>query len=123
MKAIVLFSALLLAAAPALACRAPDNAVQAGPVSFAPQPSPIPLNKPFALQIAACAAKPDRIAVDATMPAHRHGMNYRTTVTQLAPGEFRAEGLLFHMPGEWEIVFDLFYGERRERQTHRVTLR
>lgn len=122
MKAIVLFSALLLAAAPALACRAPDNAVQAGPVSFAPQPSPIPLNKPFALQIAACAAKPDRIAVDATMPAHRHGMNYRTTVTQLAPGEFRAEGLLFHMPGRWDLTFDVVAGGATQRVTSTMTV-
>ncbi len=115
--------ALWLAAAPALACQAPENSTQTGPLSFAAQPSPIPLNQPFALQMAVCASKPDRIAVDATMPAHRHGMNYRAVVTPLAPGEFRAEGLLFHMPGEWEIVFDLYYGERRERLTHRVTLR
>lgn len=112
----------LLAAAPALACRAPENAMQTGPLSFAALPAPIPLGQPFALKLAACDAKPDRVAVDATMPAHRHGMNYRATVTQTAPGEFRAEGLLFHMPGEWEFVFDLWYGERRERLTHRVTL-
>lgn len=116
-------SLLVMAAAPAWACKTPENAMRAGPLSFAAQPSPIPLNKPFALQMAACTAKPDRIAVDATMPAHRHGMNYRTTVTQVAPGEFRAEGLLFHMPGEWEFVFELYYGERRERLTHRVTLK
>jgi hypothetical protein len=120
---IVAVLAVLLAAAPALACKAPEDAMQAGPLSFAARPSPIPLNKPFALQMAACDVKPDRIAVDATMPAHRHGMNYRTTVTQVAPGEFRAEGLLFHMPGEWEFVFDLYFDERRERLTHRVTLK
>ena len=119
----LLAAVLLLAATPAFACRAPENAMQAGPLSFAALPAPIPLGQPFALKMVACDAKPDRVAVDATMPAHRHGMNYRPTVRQTAPGEFRAEGLLFHMPGEWEFVFDLYYGERRERLTHRVTLR
>lgn len=123
MRLLAAVFALLLTAAPAWACRAPENAMQAGPLSFATAPNPIPLGQPFALSLAACAAKPDRVSVDATMPAHRHGMNYRPTVTQLAPSEFRAEGLLFHMPGEWEFVFDLYYGERRERLTHRVTLK
>ncbi len=29
--------------------------------------------------------------VDADMPAHRHGMNYRATVATLSPGGYRAE--------------------------------
>jgi len=45
------------------------------------------------------------------MPEHRHGMNYRPEVKPLAPGRWRAEGLLFHMPGKWEFVF-VVDGER-----------
>ena len=47
------------------------------------------------------------LAVDADMPAHRHGMNYRASVTALGDGRFRADGLMFHMAGRWRILFDL----------------
>ena len=58
---------------------------------------------------------PENVAVDAWMPEHRHGMNYRPTVTRLAPGRWRAEGLMFHMPGRWELVFTVD-GERLARE-------
>jgi hypothetical protein len=41
------------------------------------------------------------------MPEHRHGMNYQTSVVPHGDGGYRAEGLLFHMPGRWELVFEL----------------
>ena len=68
----------------------------------------------FSVDVAACAksgAAPRRLQVDAHMPEHRHGMNYRPEVKPLAPGRWRAEGLLFHMPGKWEFVF-IVDGER-----------
>ena len=34
-------------------------------------------------------------------------MNYRPSVSRLGPGLYRAEGLMFHMPGRWELVFEL----------------
>jgi hypothetical protein len=45
------------------------------------------------------------------MPEHRHGMNYKPGIRPVGAGRFRAEGLMFHMPGRWEFVFDLG-GER-----------
>ena len=58
---------------------------------------------------------PAHISVDATMPAHGHGMNYRPTVAIAGPNEFSVQGLLLHMLGLWrfEIRFKLF-GERRQ---------
>jgi hypothetical protein len=41
------------------------------------------------------------------MPEHRHGMNYRTKVVPLGPGRFHSEGWLFHMPGRWELLFEI----------------
>jgi hypothetical protein len=41
------------------------------------------------------------------MPEHRHGMNYRPSVTRRGDGRFTASGLLLHMPGRWEFSFDL----------------
>jgi hypothetical protein len=64
----------------------------------------------FVLDIALCApagqALPATLRVDASMPEHRHGMNYRPGVSARADGQFRAEGLMFHMPGRWELVFE-----------------
>jgi len=78
-------------------------------LSFHTVPERVTLGEHFVVEFAACAKDGGRavaaIAVDAWMPEHRHGMNYRPSVTALGGGRFRAEGLLFHMPGRWEFVF------------------
>ncbi len=33
-------------------------------------------------------------------------MNYRPSVKPQGAGLYRAEGLMFHMPGRWELVFE-----------------
>jgi hypothetical protein len=43
---------------------------------------------------------------DARMPEHGHGMNREPEIESQGPGEFRVSGLLFHMPGYWELYFD-----------------
>ena len=49
------------------------------------------------------------------MPQHGHGMNRVPEVRALAGGRFRVEGLFFHMPGRWELYFDVTQGARTER--------
>ena len=65
----------------------------------------------FAIDIALCprggAPAPAALRVDAHMPEHRHGMNYQASVSPRGAGRYRAEGLMFHMPGRWELVFEL----------------
>ncbi len=82
----------------------------------APRPWPVPVGQHVALDILLCAAPgsplPQGLQVDAEMPAHRHGMNYRATVRPLGGGRFVAEGLLFHMPGRWRLLFDV--GDARQ---------
>jgi hypothetical protein len=71
-------------------------------------PQPVPLAQFFTLDFAACARSGEQITpprVDATMPQHGHGMNYRPTVESLGDGRFRASGLLLHMPGRWQLSF------------------
>jgi cytochrome c peroxidase len=82
---------------------------------------PIEVAKHFALDIAVCPKAnnpvPESIKVDAQMPEHRHGMNYAPTVEALGPGRWRAEGLMLHMPGRWEFVFELRAAGATDRLT------
>lgn len=59
----------------------------------------------------------ERIVVDANMPAHRHGMNYTPVKTMLEAGHYKASGLLFHMPGQWQIIVDTFSASISQRHT------
>lgn len=56
-----------------------------------------------------------RLEVDAAMPDHRHGLNSTPTVSGNAGEGFAVEGLLLHMPGYWEIYFDVTTGPVTER--------
>ena len=68
----------------------------------------IPLARPFFVLVSICSETAvGRMRVDATMPAHRHGMNYTPKVTALGGGAFRVDDMLFHMPGLWELQVDV----------------
>ena len=92
------------------------------------QPENVTIGLHFAVELALCikdsaAAKPDSVRVDAHMPEHRHGMNYKTKVDSPAPGRYRAEGLMFHMPGRWEYIFEVRAGTNTERLTTSVVMK
>jgi len=55
------------------------------------------------------------LTVDARMPQHGHGMNREPIVEDLEGGGFRVTNLYFHMPGYWEVYFDLTRGAVTER--------
>ena len=98
-------------------------------VTFEPSRTPIPMNESFDLQFTvapnAKAGKTDDLSVqvDARMPAHGHGMNRAPKLTRQVDGSFKAEGLLFHMPGHWELYFDISEGGRTERAQVDVDLK
>lgn len=60
---------------------------------------------------------PKAIRIDADMPAHGHGMNTKPRVTKVEDGKWKVEGLLFHMPGDWELYVDVGEGQSLERAT------
>jgi hypothetical protein len=101
---------------PALAAPAPQQ-VESGQlrVVFAPRPWPIAVGQHFAVDGVVCGpagqAAPVLLRVDAEMPLHRHGMNYRATVQMQGDGRFVADGLMFHMPGRWRFVFEIDPGD------------
>ena len=95
-------------------------------IAYALTPDPIPVGQHFVVEFAVCARagsrSPQAVRVDANMPDHKHGMNYRPGVTTNGAGTYRAEGLLFHMPGRWHLTFDLVTGATTERVTETILL-
>ena len=48
------------------------------------------------------------ISVDGGMPAHAHGLPTQPRVAaNLGDGNYRLEGVRFHMPGSWEITITI----------------
>lgn len=85
-------------------------------------PDPWPVNELFTLEATVergCdpPRRPvdARLRVDAAMPEHRHGMNTDAVVTPLGNGRFGVAGMLLHMPGRWEMHFDVTDGGVTER--------
>ena len=71
----------------------------------------IPLSAPFEADVTICpleSGTPSRIAVDATMPAHQHGMNYDPEIVSGVDGVYEVTGLFFHMPGVWRFEVTAF---------------
>ncbi len=96
----------------------------AGPVVlvFAPRPAALAVGRHFELDVVVCGSA-QLLAVDAEMPAHRHGMNYRATVQPAGAGRYVVQGLMFHMPGRWRYQFTLQSGGRRLLLAQDVELR
>lgn len=90
------------------------------------EPTPLPLNELFGLRVEvtprADAPAVDAVSVDADMPEHGHGMNTRPQVTA-GEGTWRVEGMLFHMPGTWELYVDVESGGIVERAVIPIELR
>jgi len=75
-------------------------------VRFAPRDGRLAVGRHFELAGTVCGAA-RLLRVDADMPAHRHGMNYRPTFSTADAGAFEARGLMLHMPGIWRFRFEL----------------
>ena len=79
-------------------------------VEVRPSPDPIPLNEPFELTVhlrpGDDPAQPLRgrtLLVEGWMPGHGHGMLRQSQVDDRGDGSYRVRGMLFHMPGDWEL--------------------
>lgn len=96
-------------------------------IAYRTAPSPVPVGRHFAVDFVVCpaagAAPAQEVRVDANMPAHKHGMNYRATVVRARDGTYRADGLLFHMPGRWELTFDVVQGNGTQRLASSLDVR
>lgn len=96
-------------------------------VSYRTRPERIEVGRHFTVELTVCpriadGSRPDSVRVDARMPEHRHGMNYKAAVTAEGDGRYRADGLLFHMPGRWELIFEVRAAGQTDRLTGSVDL-
>jgi hypothetical protein len=100
-------------------------------VTLSATPLPIKLNVPFNIQFSVVPrgsaeqlqATDLQVIIDAQMPTHSHGMNRQPELTVLADGSYLAHGMLFHMPGHWELYFDITQSGRTDRAEIDVELK
>jgi hypothetical protein len=80
-------------------------------LAFAPRPTPIPVNKPFSLDIVLCSLPgqplPGSLQVDAENPTTHQALGRRITVRPTGGGRFTAEGLVLPKAGAWRLTFKL----------------
>ncbi|MEH6547168.1 MAG: hypothetical protein V7701_12095 [Sneathiella sp.] len=81
-------------------------------------PEEIVVGKPFSVDLwigdKTGSAFEGEIIAGATMPLHKHGMNYKPSISSLGDGKYRLEGFVFHMQGQWQFLFDLREGGHSE---------
>ncbi|BBK41281.1 hypothetical protein STVA_13010 [Allostella vacuolata] len=88
-------------------------------LAYRPEPAELETDQLFALRVVLCGRDggpvPLLVRVGAWMPDHGHGMNYATILTAEGDGYWRIDGMMFHMPGRWELVFDVGTPLRTDR--------
>lgn len=102
-------------------------------VEITPDPNPIPFQELFTLELRVLdpSDKETLLAdvqvdqVRATMPAHKHGMKVKPSITARGDGTFLVEGMKFHMQGprehgRWVIEAVLNDGERVDKVSYAV---
>jgi len=77
-------------------------------------PAAVPLGAHFSVRLHFCGPVVRRIKLRGWMPDHQHGMNYRPTITRSGMAA-QAKGLLFHMPGKWQLILDIAGSGKREK--------
>lgn len=91
-------------------------------IAYIAEPRIIPSNELFALDIwmiheDGTPVNPEHyeLIVDADMPQHGHGMIVQPSIQRLDNGHYRVTDMLFHMPGYWELYFDVRHDGITER--------
>jgi hypothetical protein len=126
------FTVFVIAALPAAAqsCPALEGARKVESdryiLSYRTEPAKLAVGQHFTIEMAVCTKSgqpaPDGLRVDGFMPEHNHGMNYKAVVKPVGSGRYGATGLMFHMPGKWDFIFEVRGGGKTDRMTHTVIL-
>jgi len=118
----ILFHCLLLLVPQAGACDLDDARLvrdENRAVYYRIEPVPLESGRHFTMRFQFCregrALELKRFKLDASMPAHGHGMNYRASSRRTGAGAYSVEGMLFHMPGQWRISVEYAYADNRRQ--------
>jgi len=90
-------------------------------VSFTSSLDPIPINKmhEWMLHLEAANGEPvdgAEISFAGGMPEHNHGLPTSPRVTEnTGGGDYRLQGIRFHMKGNWQIIISIFEGPTVDR--------
>jgi len=109
MKRLALLLAASLPLVAARACPLAQPSLQQGGVQarWQLEGPPLAVGRHVVLRVQLCPADATLARVDATMPAHRHGMNYRPSIQALGGGQWRVQGVMLHMAGLWDLQLDV----------------
>jgi hypothetical protein len=88
--------------------------------SYVSAVTPVPLNQIHSWTVhidtaGGAALDNAQVAFDGGMPAHNHGLATAPAVTALGHGDYRVEGLRFHMQGAWELRITVRYDNMSDR--------
>jgi len=97
-----------------------QNAIDSGGKTILEEPQtvihpigPIKVSEPFDVIVTVCGEHVSsmEVSLDASMPAHGHGMNYSPKHTLIVQSEntaqIRVSDVLLHMPGDWQWSINL----------------
>lgn len=119
-EAVVLLAAVALTPTALAAPPAWESAASHFRVSYLSDLDPITINTMhgWTLHIETADGEPLEgvtLAIDGGMPEHNHGLpTAPRVVAELGDGDYRIEGLRFHMSGFWEIRISIDAGDRRD---------
>ena len=95
-------------------------------LAFKTTPERVLIGRHFTMEVMVCPkagqAAPEGLRVDGFMPDHNHGMNYKAVVKPAGSGRYEAAGMMFHMPGKWDYIFEVRGAGKSDRLTHSVVL-
>lgn len=95
-------------------------------LAYRTQPGKLAVGQHFQVEIAVCPKDgqpaPEAVRIDGFMPEHNHGMNYKAVVKGGEGGRYLADGMMFHMPGRWDFIFEVRGGGKTDRMTATVML-
>lgn len=108
---------LYLVSLPLLACGFANveriSPVDGAMLHYRVKSPPLRVAQHFSMQFLLCRGDTvlaiEAFKLDALMPAHGHGMNYKASINWLDDGLVEASGMLFHMPGQWRVIVNLAY--------------
>jgi hypothetical protein len=86
----------------------------------------VPRNREFDVEVRVSVKGAPRsvqqLAMGGWMPEHHHGLVQLPAVHELAPGNYRVDGMLLHMRGRWQVRVSFVVGGASETVTFDLDL-